>query len=70
MIPRFLKENIPKQVKYKTMKKNYLKPTTKVVKIEQQCIICTSATRSGYGEAIELEWNARSLEGMWDDDEL
>ena len=52
------------------MKKNYLKPAMTVVKIQQQGIICTSATRSGYGEAIELEWNARSLEGMWDDDEL
>lgn len=49
------------------MKKNYFKPTTIVVKIQQQCSICTaSATRQGYGTAnADVDKSELNDNGEW-----
>jgi hypothetical protein len=51
------------------MKKNYFKPTTVVVKIQQRNIICTSpisATRQGYGSANDgVNSNEKGEDGTW-----
>ena len=47
------------------MKKNYLKPAMTVVKIQQQGIICTSATRKGYGTANSGVEESELEDGVW-----
>jgi hypothetical protein len=52
--------NITNILKQKSMKKKeYERPTMQVVKLEQTCQILAGsveATRSGYGDAEELDW--------------
>ncbi len=48
------------------MKKNYLKPAMTVVKIQQQGIICTSATRKSYSTANDgVDSNELDSDGTW-----
>ena len=48
------------------MKKIYLKPAMTVVKIQQQGIICTSATRQGYGTAnADVDKSELNDNGEW-----
>ena len=58
------------------MKKTYLQPTTMVVLLQQQGIICTSNVSSvnsnvgiGYGGGGSGPARARSFDIDWDDDE-
>ncbi len=58
-------------------RKDYQKPTMKVVKLEHYCDILAGsmeANRSGYGTAVEETWDdsssSRRREGYnWDDEE-
>ncbi len=59
-------------------RKDYQKPTMKVVKLQHQCQILAGsgegAMRSGYGTAVEETWDdsssSRRREGYnWDDEE-
>ena len=53
--------------KIKTMKrKHYERPAAEVVKIQQQGIICTSATLTGYGTANDgVDINELDSDGTW-----
>ena len=46
-------------------RKDYQKPTMKVIKLQQQGIICTSATRQGYGTANSGVEESELEEGVW-----
>ena len=48
------------------MKRDYMKPAMTVVKIQQQGIICTSASRQGYGTAnAGVDSNELDSDGTW-----
>jgi hypothetical protein len=48
------------------MKRDYMKPAMTVVKIQQQGIICTSASRQGYGTANDgVDSNELDSDGTW-----
>lgn len=47
-------------------RKEYQKPTMKVIKLQQQGIICTSATRKGYGTAnADVDESELNDNGEW-----
>lgn len=46
-------------------RKEYQKPTMKVIKLQQQGIICTSATRQGYGTANSGVEESELEDGVW-----
>lgn len=46
-------------------RKDYQKPTMKVIKLQQQGIICTSATRQGYGTANSGVEESELEDGVW-----
>ena len=46
-------------------RKEYQKPTMKVIKLQQQGIICTSATRQGYGKANSGVEGSELEDGVW-----
>ena len=47
-------------------RKEYQKPTMKVIKLQQQGIICTSATRKGYGTAnADVDKSELNDNGEW-----
>ena len=46
-------------------RKDYQKPTMKVVMLKQQGIICTSATRQGYGTANSGVEESELEDGVW-----
>lgn len=47
-------------------RKHYERPAAEVVKIQQQGIICTSATLTGYGTANDdVDINELDSDGTW-----